>query len=42
VHGGSENAVGEIADQPLTLPIVVPKGIGRIYFHFQKPIITAG
>lgn len=42
MRGGSANAVGEIADQPLTLPIVVPKGIGRVYFQFQKPIITAG
>jgi pimeloyl-ACP methyl ester carboxylesterase len=33
---------GELADQAMHLPIALPKGIGRLYFKMQKPIITAG
>ncbi|KAG0622673.1 hypothetical protein M758_3G115000 [Ceratodon purpureus] len=37
-----QNMTGEIADQQWHLPIALPKGIGRLYFLFQKPIVTAG
>lgn len=37
-----QNLSGEIADQQFHLPVVLPKGIGRFYFLFQKPIVTAG
>ena len=37
-----QDVVGEIADQPFHLPFALPKGIGRFYFLFQKPIVTAG
>lgn len=33
---------GDIADQPLHLPVAAPKSIGRLYFLFQKPIRTQG
>lgn len=33
---------GELADQAMHLPIALPKGIGRLYFKMQKPIVTAG
>jgi len=37
-----QNLGGEIADQAMHLPLALPKGIGRLYFLFQKPIVLAG
>ncbi|XP_010679961.3 phytyl ester synthase 1, chloroplastic isoform X5 [Beta vulgaris subsp. vulgaris] len=33
---------GEVANQPIHIPIVLPKVPGRLYFLFGKPIETAG
>lgn len=36
------NASGEVANQPLYMPFMVPKPPGRLYILFGKPILTAG
>ncbi|XP_042017352.1 acyltransferase-like protein At3g26840, chloroplastic [Salvia splendens] len=36
------NAVGEVSNQDVHLPIIVPKIPGRFYFLFGKPIETKG
>ncbi|KAH9307320.1 hypothetical protein KI387_035231, partial [Taxus chinensis] len=36
------NQSGEVANQPLHLPLFVPKPPGRLYFLFGKPISTVG
>ncbi|OMO85488.1 Diacylglycerol acyltransferase [Corchorus capsularis] len=36
------NASGEVANQPMHMPWVVPKFPGRFYYYFGKPIETQG
>ncbi|KAH6766569.1 Esterase/lipase/thioesterase family protein [Perilla frutescens var. hirtella] len=40
-HNRSD-AVGEVANQDVHLPIILPKVPGRFYFLFGKPIETEG
>ncbi|OMO99360.1 Diacylglycerol acyltransferase, partial [Corchorus olitorius] len=42
MSGVRSNASGEVANQPMHMPWVLPKFPGRFYYYFGKPIETQG